>query len=155
MIGRWMSRENNQSLILISFNPSVFCMYFSACFWSVRLSESTPSPPTPFSKMGGVRRRRRWGMFSTRMTLAKVWWFEASGNINNNREINKLWCPGLGVRTQGWRRREDSGGYNCLVGGGGEAWVRCAPEDRGKQGGENGWGFRAVAAAVGVSAPFP
>lgn len=53
---------------------------------------------------------------------------------------------------------EDSGGYNCLVEGGvgwGGVWVRRAPADRGKQGGENGWGFRAVAAAVGVSARFP
>lgn len=34
-------------------------------------------------------------------------------------------------------------------------WVRRAPADRGKQGGENGCGFRAVAAAEGVSARFP
>lgn len=33
--------------------------------------------------------------------------------------------------------------------------MRRAPADRGKQGGENGCGFRAVAAAEGVSARFP
>lgn len=123
MIGRWIGRETKQSLILVVVIPlfSAFPLYFSACCWSVRLSESIPFPPL-FSKMGGVR--RRWGMFSTRMTLAKVWWFEASSNINNNWEINKLSCPGLGVRTQGGMRHEDSGGYNCLVEGwgGGAGW---------------------------------
>lgn len=63
--------------------------------------------------------------------------------------MNKLPSAGLGVRRQRWMRHEDSGGYNCLV------WARRAPADRGKEGGENGWGFRAVATAVGVSAQFP
>lgn len=84
MDGNYSLTHPNQFAVLI------FCfllVFFCLLLVSQAVREHN-TPPFLFSRKGGVR--RRWGMFSTRMTLAKVWWFEASSNINNNWEINKL-----------------------------------------------------------------
>lgn len=117
MTRRWMGRETNQSLILICFNPSVFCVYFSACCWSVRLSESIQSPPQHFP---------RWEVWGRGGACSQRGWpWRKSDDLRRaviSIIIEKLISSGALAwgweQRGGWMRREDSGGYNCMVEGG-------------------------------------
>lgn len=131
------------SLLSLSFLFSLLLL----CNQPVCLHVSSPFF-LPVYLIGGAKRR---GLLTARMTLAKVWWFEASSNINNNGEINKLVHWPEGLTTEGGVGGGTLVGCNRQFGAPLQRWRVAARRE-----GRKGWGGLGWCGRGGVvSARFP